>query len=324
MPPEGTEEPASWMPRPKASSVQTPCAGSPRLTARPRAVAIPTLIPVKVPGPSPTASRLTRSQPPAAATACSTSPRSRVACRGLPSGDSPSCDSCRTSPSRQAQATVSTVAVSKPTTVRGALPRDLEGPGPDFLAFHVPADDVAANDRRGDFVDVERPLFGFLGLRAEVFPARELDADGVGDVAVQAFEEGALLRFFRAGVGGFGVFGDPAADVVLVGGCARGGGHHYSQQSAHQHQSHERLQSLHPSCLSGSQNSERRCYKLRSPLPEHGQEDQDALRHKTGHGSWLGEENSAFSARTPFISRAIAALTDHRSSQTTQQMRGSA
>src|SRR4051812_9737698 len=199
------------MPRPKASSVQTPRAGSPRLTERPRAVAIPTLIPVKVPGPRPTASRSTRSQPPAAATACSTSPRSRVACRGLPSGDSPSCDSCRTSPSRQAQATVSTVAVSKPTTVRGALPRDLEGPGPDFLAFHVPADDVAADNRRGDFVDVERPLFGLRGRREEFFPARELDADGVGDFAVQVLEEGPLFRLLRAGGGGFGVLGAPAA-----------------------------------------------------------------------------------------------------------------
>src|SRR4029077_13017939 len=96
-------------------------------------------------------------------------------------GESPSCDSCRISPSRQAQATVSTVAVSKPTTISGALPRHLEGPGADFLAFDVPADDMAAGNRRGDLVHVERPLFGFLGLGAEVFAARELDADAVGD-----------------------------------------------------------------------------------------------------------------------------------------------
>src|SRR5690349_14387392 len=251
MPPEGTDEPTSWIPRPSASRVQTPRAGSPRLTERPRAVAIPTRMPVKVPGPSPTASRSTRSQPPAAAAACSTSSSSPVACRGLPCGESPSCDSCRTSPSRQAQATVSTVAVSKPTTIRGALPRDLERPGPDFLAFDVPADDVAADDRRGDLVDVERPLFGLLGLGAEVFPARELDADGVGDFAVQAFEEGPLLRLLRAGVGGLGVLGDPAADVVFVGGRARAGGRHYSQQPGHQRHGHQRLQSLHvlPFCV---------------------------------------------------------------------------
>src|SRR4051794_23387483 len=161
------------MPRPRASSVQTPRTGRPRLTESPRAVAIPTRIPVKVPGPSPTASRSTALQPPAAAADASTSTSRPVACRGLPRGESPSCDSCRTSPSRQAQATVSTVAVSNPTTIRGALPRDPEGPGPDLLAFDEPADDVAADDRRGDLVDVERPLFGFLGLRAEVFPARE-------------------------------------------------------------------------------------------------------------------------------------------------------
>src|SRR5690348_6961233 len=181
------------MPAASASSVQTPRSGRPRLTPSPRAVAIPTRMPVKVPGPRPTAIRSTASQPPAAAAARSTSCSSPVACRGRPRAESPSCDSCRTSPSRQAQATVSTVAVSKPTTIRSALPRDPERPRPDFLALHVPADDVLAGDRRGDLVDVERFFFGFLSLGAEVFAARELDADGVDDVAVAAFEEGALL-----------------------------------------------------------------------------------------------------------------------------------
>src|SRR5690349_3480006 len=193
-----------------------PRAGRPRLTQRPRALAIPTRRPVKLPGPRPTASRSTACQPPAAAAAPSTSASRPVACRGLPCGERPSCDSWRTSPSRQAQATVSTVAVSKPTTISGGLPLDPEGPGADFLALDEPADNVPAGDRRGDLVHVERPLFGFLSLGAEVFPARELDADAVGDVAVQAFEEGALFRFLRADVRRFGVLGDPAADVMLV------------------------------------------------------------------------------------------------------------
>src|SRR4029079_5591863 len=129
----------------------------------------------------------------------------------LPCGERPSCDSWRTSPSRRQQATVSTVAGSKPTTIRAALPADAERPGADLLAFDVPADDVAAGDRRGDLVHVEGPLFGLLGLGAEVFPARELDADAVGGVAVEAFEEGTLLGFLRAGVRGFGVTRDPAS-----------------------------------------------------------------------------------------------------------------
>jgi hypothetical protein len=56
-----------------------------------------------------------------------------VACRGLPCGESPSCDSCRISPSRQAQATVSTVAVSKPTTIRGRYPDTRNAQDPTFL-----------------------------------------------------------------------------------------------------------------------------------------------------------------------------------------------
>jgi hypothetical protein len=85
-------------------------------------VAIPIRSPVNEPGPRPTAIRSTASQPPAADAARSTSLSSEVACRGLPVGESPSRDSCRASPSRQAQAAVSTVAVSKPTTTSSAQP----------------------------------------------------------------------------------------------------------------------------------------------------------------------------------------------------------
>ena len=113
--------------------MQTPRAGRPRLRLSPRAVAIPTRSPVKVPGPSPTAIRSTASQPPAATAARSTSASSPVACRGLPCGESPSCDSCRTSPSRQAQATVSTVAVSNPTTIRVRYPVTVKAQEPTFL-----------------------------------------------------------------------------------------------------------------------------------------------------------------------------------------------
>ncbi len=49
--------------------MQTPRTGRPRLAPSPRAVAIPTRRPVKVPGPSPTAISSTASQPPAAAAA---------------------------------------------------------------------------------------------------------------------------------------------------------------------------------------------------------------------------------------------------------------
>lgn len=100
--------------------MQTPRAGRPVAAATPRAVAIPIRSPVKEPGPRPTASRLTSAQPRAAAAARSTSLSRAVACRGLPLGESPSCDSYRASPSRQAQAAVSTVAVSKPTTTSAA------------------------------------------------------------------------------------------------------------------------------------------------------------------------------------------------------------
>jgi hypothetical protein len=71
---------------------------------------------VKEPGPRPTAIASTSAQPPAAAAAASTSLSNEVACRGLPSGESPSSDSNRGSPSHQAQAAVSAVAVSKPTS----------------------------------------------------------------------------------------------------------------------------------------------------------------------------------------------------------------
>src|SRR6185312_14509629 len=73
--------------------------------------------------------------------------------------------------------------------------------GPDFLAFDEPGDLVAADARRGDLVDVERPLFSFLRFfGAEMFSFRELDADRVFDVALQAFEEGALFAADRADV----------------------------------------------------------------------------------------------------------------------------
>lgn len=58
-----------------------------------------------------------------------------MACRGRPLGDSPSCDSCRISPSRQAQATVSTVAVSNPTTSRGRYPVTRKAQDPTFWPF---------------------------------------------------------------------------------------------------------------------------------------------------------------------------------------------
>ncbi len=86
---------------------------------------MPILSPVKEPGPRPTASRSTSPQPPAAAAARSTSPSRAVACRGLPWAESPSRDSCRASPSRQAQAAVSAVAVSKPTTTSGGRSQPL-------------------------------------------------------------------------------------------------------------------------------------------------------------------------------------------------------
>ena len=85
-------------------------------------MAIPIRRPVNEPGPSPTATRSASCQPPAAVAARSTSLSSEVACRGLPVAERPSCDSCRASPSRQAQAAVSTVAVSKPTTTSSAQP----------------------------------------------------------------------------------------------------------------------------------------------------------------------------------------------------------
>ena len=100
-----------------------PVAGLAREAASPRAVAIPIRRPVKEPGPSPTAIRSTASQPPAAAAAASTSVRSAVACRGLPASESPSWETCSSSPSRQAQAAVSALAVSKPTTTSGTRPR---------------------------------------------------------------------------------------------------------------------------------------------------------------------------------------------------------
>jgi hypothetical protein len=78
--------------------------------------------PVKEPGPRPTATRSTPLQPPTLAAAASTSVSSEVAWRGRPVAASPSWDSCRTSPSRQQQAAVSTVAVSKPTTTSAAQP----------------------------------------------------------------------------------------------------------------------------------------------------------------------------------------------------------
>src|SRR6185312_11994795 len=87
-----------------------------RLTASPLAVAIPTRRPVNEPGPSPTATRSTAGQPPAASAQRSISASSPVAWRGRPRSFSPSWASARTSPSRQAQAAVSGVAVSKPTT----------------------------------------------------------------------------------------------------------------------------------------------------------------------------------------------------------------
>ena len=60
---------------------------------------------------------------------------------------------------------------------------------------------MAADAGRGDLVDVERSLFGFLRFfGAEVFFFRELHADRVFDFALQAFEEGALLAVDRADV----------------------------------------------------------------------------------------------------------------------------
>ena len=56
---------------------------------------------------------------------------------------------------------------------------------------------VCTPTRRGDLVHVERPLFGRLGLGAEVFAAREVDADGVVDVGLEAPEEGALFALLR-------------------------------------------------------------------------------------------------------------------------------
>ena len=61
-----------------------PRPGSPRLTVRPLAVAIPTRRPVNEPGPSPTATRSTAAQPPAASAQRSTSASSPVAWRGRP------------------------------------------------------------------------------------------------------------------------------------------------------------------------------------------------------------------------------------------------
>jgi hypothetical protein len=98
--------------------VPTPVAGIAVAAASPRAVAIPIRSPVNEPGPSPAAIRSTPCQPPTAAAARSTSASSEVAWRGRPVAERPSWDSCRTSPPRQAQAAVSTVAVSKPTTTR--------------------------------------------------------------------------------------------------------------------------------------------------------------------------------------------------------------
>ena len=163
---------------PSASSVQTPRTGSPRLAPSPRAVAMPIRSPVKEPGPRPTAIRSTSSQPPAAAAAALDLLEQPGRVPGPPARRGPSSDSCRTSPSRQAQAAVSAVAVSKPTTTSGRpLALDPEDEGADFLAFDEPGDHVLAGDRRGHLVHVERPLFGFLRLGAEVFAARELDAD---------------------------------------------------------------------------------------------------------------------------------------------------
>ena len=135
-------------------------AGRPRLAPSPRAVAMPIRSPVKEPGPRPTASRSTRSQPPAAAAQRSTSLEQGGRVPGPPARRGPSSDSCRTSPSRQAQAAVSAVAVSKPTTTSGAplLALDPEDEGADFFAFDEPGHLVLAGDRRGDLVHVERPL----------------------------------------------------------------------------------------------------------------------------------------------------------------------
>src|SRR4051812_28681073 len=222
MPRRGTAEGDACLliARPSASSVQTPVTGTPVLAARPRAVANPIRMPTKDPGPRPTTRRPTCSQPPLAAAARSTSASRAVECRGLPSGAKPSVASCRTSPPRRAQTAVSAVAVSKPTTAFSwalSSASDLEDEGADAFTFDEPGDAVLAGDVRGHLVDVERALRGRLGFRADVFAGRELDADAVVDVALEALEEGTLFGPLRTLVRRLCVLGDAAGNVVLIG-----------------------------------------------------------------------------------------------------------
>src|SRR5262249_48392429 len=159
-------------------------------------VARPMRMPTKEPGPRPTATAPTSCQPPQTATARSISTKRAVEWRGVPSGESPSSSSCKTSPSRSAQTVVSAVAVSKPTTafpwaLRSAS--DPEDEGTDPFAFNEPAHAVLAGNVRCDLVDVERALHGRLRFRADVFASWELDADAVVDVGLEALEEGALF-----------------------------------------------------------------------------------------------------------------------------------
>src|SRR6476469_10078899 len=119
----------------------------------------------------------------------------------MPSAESPISSSCSTSPPRIAQTAVSAVAVSKPTIASLGVSRsasDPEGEGADPFAFDEPGDPVLAGNVRGDLVDVEGALHGGLSFRADVFAGRELDADAVVDIALEALEEGALFGVLRA------------------------------------------------------------------------------------------------------------------------------
>ena len=113
---------ASPAPRASASSVLTPTIGSPRACASARAVAIPIRRPVKLPGPTPTASRSSASQPtPAASSASSAAASSRPACAGRTPGAGSSRTS-KTASSTRTPATVEGVAVSSPSTITTTAP----------------------------------------------------------------------------------------------------------------------------------------------------------------------------------------------------------
>lgn len=100
--------------RARAARVDTPVAGVPVENDSPEAVATPIRMPVKVPGPFPTAIRSTSSHPPSTAAASPAASSNAWLWTGRPSGGRQSLKA-RRSPS-VAATTVSSVAVSKPTT----------------------------------------------------------------------------------------------------------------------------------------------------------------------------------------------------------------